>query len=620
MADVADITAPDDTKTAKPVAVAKPVATDYNAIAGAVKGIEDDPVIKADRARVRELQEKISAPVMTAPPPQPAPSDPLQAFGQPAFWIAAMSGLLTRQHTTNAIMAAAEVQKSIQKQDTEGYQRAYDQWKLANENAMKMRKFEQDDLKNAVSMLATDERAGAAAIQTHIAAFKNEQLDKIVQEQGPQAAVNFLKAMSHNSKAAQAGAAAIDDRHDGITNNQSFAEAMVSGDPAKQADALVSRAKFYEKEAARPKVTQSEIDLLNAKASQAYGLAQGLRSDDPQVRANAQEMAAKNSEITSGLFRATALKEPMRGSTAWLQDERYKATEKKMRENGTYTGPLSVEDAMIKEVKDAKALHIPPSVAKMVADRMIAGDPNALAGFGRAPELLMQLDTALYERMQETGKSAADIVHAKVDLAAYMQGEKAFEAGGKLEPAVRSLNTVVQHLGVLKDAASALSQNDTNALNKLKNTFHAQFGGTGPITFDAVKNAVAPEIEKAIQGSAGAVADRDDLKQTLSRNLSPEQLKGAVDGYVALMGGQLNSLRQTYERNRSLVGKDGSDFDRKFLSPEAQAVLTGKDQGEKGGQPMPFSSVEDADAAAHAGKIQPGQKVIINGKIGTWNP
>lgn len=151
-------------------------------------------------------------------------------------------------------------------------------------------------------------------------------------------------------------------------------------------------------------------------------------------------------------------------------------------------------------------------------------------------------------------------------------GEKAKAARdfgtGALGNSIRSINTAVQHLETAKQAGDALGNNDVQALNKLKNSWAQQFGSPLPTNFDAIRQIVGQEVVKAIVAGGGGVSERQQAQEILSRANSPKQLAGAIDQIQKLMVGQLNSLRQQYQRT---VGLD--DFDQRFLMPETGKVM-----------------------------------------------
>jgi len=141
---------------------------------------------------------------------------------------------------------------------------------------------------------------------------------------------------------------------------------------------------------------------------------------------------------------------------------------------------------------------------------------------------------------------------------------------GKAGNTVRSLNVAVQHLGTLDTLTDALGNGNLPLLNRVANTWKSQTGQTAPATFEAAKKIVADEVVKAIVGSGGGVADREEAAKTINAAQSPAQLKAVIATYKQLMGGQLEGLRHQYEQS---TGKQ--DFDR-FLMDGTKTQLEGK--------------------------------------------
>lgn len=154
----------------------------------------------------------------------------------------------------------------------------------------------------------------------------------------------------------------------------------------------------------------------------------------------------------------------------------------------------------------------------------------------------------------------------------YATSQKAYNAftSGTQSNTVRSMNVAIEHLQTLNPLIDALQNGDVQAINRLSNAYKAQFGGTAPTNFDAAKSIVSDEVVKAIVGSQNALGDREELKKQLSNAQTPEQLKGVVQTWVNLMGGQLKGLKQQYG-----AGTMRNDFDEKFLTPNARAALEG---------------------------------------------
>lgn len=140
---------------------------------------------------------------------------------------------------------------------------------------------------------------------------------------------------------------------------------------------------------------------------------------------------------------------------------------------------------------------------------------------------------------------------------------------GKLGGTVRSLNVATSHLDTLGNLADALNTGNLQAVNKVANYWKSQTGQSAPTDFEAAKKIVADEVVKAVVGSGGGVADREEAARTISAANSPAQLRGVINTYKDLMHGQLNGLRQQYEQSTQL-----KDFD-KFLSPSVKAGIEG---------------------------------------------
>lgn len=153
---------------------------------------------------------------------------------------------------------------------------------------------------------------------------------------------------------------------------------------------------------------------------------------------------------------------------------------------------------------------------------------------------------------------------------------------------IRSFNVLVDHLGTLDEAAQALKNGDIRFFNQWKQNWAANTGSTAPTNFDGVKALVGDEIVKAVVGSAGALADREEVKKDLDRASSPKQLAELVDKYKKLALGQLHGLQKQYET--STGQKNFNDM----LLPGTLAQLGGN-KGE-GGKP----------ADAGSGNVTPG--------------
>lgn len=128
---------------------------------------------------------------------------------------------------------------------------------------------------------------------------------------------------------------------------------------------------------------------------------------------------------------------------------------------------------------------------------------------------------------------------------------------------IASFTTVAQHLDTLQELADAQTKSDIPRVNSMINYFKTNLGYPEVTNFDTAKQAVAAEVVKAITGTAGALADRQEAERALAAAASPEQVKGAIETLKKLIGGRIETSRALYTAG---TGKSADDFNK--LLPE----------------------------------------------------
>lgn len=178
---------------------------------------------------------------------------------------------------------------------------------------------------------------------------------------------------------------------------------------------------------------------------------------------------------------------------------------------------------------------------------------------------------------------------------------KAFKTGpqGNL---VRSFNVGISHLNSLQSLTAALGNGNIQLFNKIGQTVAEQTGQTAPTNFDAAKAIVGDEIIKAIVGGGGALADRENAQNQISRAKSPQQLLGVIQTYKTLMAGQLSGLSRQYQ---NATGRN--DFDQ-LLAPETKAELEKHVAPAPGGSPQ--AGVVRVNGPADAAKLPKGTRFM----------
>ena len=192
------------------------------------------------------------------------------------------------------------------------------------------------------------------------------------------------------------------------------------------------------------------------------------------------------------------------------------------------------------------------------------------------------LKASIMNRAAEISKSAgatpaagaANIVAAKQDVGTQTKALKDFSTGVQGQM-VTSFNTAIDHLGTMDKLVDALNNGDVKAFNSLGNAVAKQTGAPAPTNFDTARHIVGAEIQKAIIRAGGTGKEREEAANAFANAGSPAQLKGVIDTYKQLLGGQLNSLEMQYTAN---TGR--KDFNKK-LSATAQETVK-KLRGESG--------------------------------------
>ena len=142
---------------------------------------------------------------------------------------------------------------------------------------------------------------------------------------------------------------------------------------------------------------------------------------------------------------------------------------------------------------------------------------------------------------------------------------KSFTSGADSKT-VQALSNAGQHLVQLNGLVDALNNGDVQTFNRIGNAFSAEFGGTAPTNFAAVRQMVGGEIAKVIAGGVSGEGDRQTAAKWLSDANSPSQLKDAIIKVEGLLGSQANTLRNKYQ-----VGTGRNDFDN-LLVPEVRNI------------------------------------------------
>lgn len=148
---------------------------------------------------------------------------------------------------------------------------------------------------------------------------------------------------------------------------------------------------------------------------------------------------------------------------------------------------------------------------------------------------------------------------------------KAFTAGTQGQ-AINAINTGIGHLDQLASLAAGLKNGDFVPGNRLYNWAKTTFGASAVTNFDTLKDALAGEIAKSLNGGAATVSGIADQKAKMGAFSSPDQLAGYVKTLIPTLGSKLSSYNFQY--HQAMDRPDGTPDSFSALSPTSKAVLT----------------------------------------------
>jgi len=519
--------------------------------------------------------EKAKADMPSGPNLQPwnqkmPEADPARAFGSWASVLGILAGALTRQPLTAALNASGQAMKAIRSNDIAAYEDAKQTWKENTDIAIKNAEWSYKQYQAGLDLMKTDYDAGAAHIKTTAAL------------------IGDIHTMQNDD--ARTAAAMAESKQRLAMQGLQISEAM-----GAHYDAMMAGVDLYNQQR-QTNPQMPEFKDLSPQQQSAW-TSRGAREIAVQDKLRTAKMAETDRlrsaimaqhpdwDETKVAAEMQRIQRPVRASVE--APDKAAVAEDVEKEHPDWTPgqkTLEVDRRIAVAKRPAPAgLQLPPDTARMIAERVVdAGDFSGLTGFGRSPAALSQIDTEITALAKERGLSGLDLAKMKANFAAYGQGVKAFVPGGKVEPALRSLGVVVSHLDTLEKVAKGLAQGQFPALNAAENAVMRQMGWSGQTTFEAVKNIVAPEIEKAVTGGGGALGDRDDLKASLKASNSPGMLLAAIHGYQELMGGQLQGIKQAYTNLQNMPGQAGVPFES-LLSEATKSAI--EDRGSASGAP-----------------------------------
>lgn len=138
-------------------------------------------------------------------------------------------------------------------------------------------------------------------------------------------------------------------------------------------------------------------------------------------------------------------------------------------------------------------------------------------------------------------------------------------AGGQ----ITSVNTAIEHLGQLYEAAQKLDQSKIRAYNGISQYISKESGNPDVVAYNSILSEVNKEIERAFLGGVPTNLNQEEGKSALRSANSPEQLKAVITQSLPnLLSARLGEIGFNYEKffNKPFSG---------LVRPNAKKVLNG---------------------------------------------
>jgi hypothetical protein len=280
----------------------------------------------------------------------------------------------------------------------------------------------------------------------------------------------------------------------------------------------------YEIDIAKRKAPTNEWDLLKS-ASQ--GNAEARKVLTEKTLQTAREAAAKQNAETAASGGAPAYTGSAVGASTQYNDAALKG--------------LSSADAGVVKAMIEGRMPLPTAYAlsKPYWQKMLGYAANYEPGFD-ATQWRVRLDT-------------------RVDF-----------AKGKAAQNVRSLNTLVDHLGKLTDAIKSLDNSRFPIWNAVTNWSASQTGDPRITRFNTAAQAVESEAVNVFKGTGATDQEIKEMRENFKTNGAPAQQMEAARTVMSLAFGRLRALESQYEQ----AFRKARDF--KFLNDSARKVLKDK--------------------------------------------
>ena len=210
------------------------------------------------------------------------------------------------------------------------------------------------------------------------------------------------------------------------------------------------------------------------------------------------------------------------------------------------------------------------------------------------------------------GPTSADVQKFLASGSALSAAQRSLSSG-PMGLQLKSLGVATDHLTTLRDLVQAFNGGDVQVLAAAKAAWERQFGTPAPANQDLAAQFVAPELIKAIEGTPGGVAERDEMASAFKAARGYSNVMGAIDTAFALMGGQMNGMKNQIVKVNKMMTPE--EFDDMIPSTALDAMQKHATKSFQPGGGMATLKATDKDAYA---KLPKGAQYKVDGDPTTY--
>ena len=553
-------------------------------------GIEKqrDLTAKEEQGRVEMNGIKVPEIPKMPEPPKESMTDFATMFGSAAMGIASIGSLMTRRPMIHALEASTGVMKAFHAGDLERSKQAFEQWKIATENATRMHQFEMDNFHAIMEKAKGNQDILRSELTGLAAATKNDAALALLNAGDTAGAVHLFTGIDALGKRMTEGQFRVQDdiekRHDLMA-----AQAKPPG-PERDAALTAVRQKWTERaqvddplaweKAQATKPVNATVETPDGQKTMAVlRAANGVFTDlagqplpgkivQMGVEKQGNASTQKEAELTTRA-RDDLVKELNRPLTDSVEDQALIAkTKQRLREEDVGATATARTAATVKQQQEAALLT--PDAKDLLAKQYLRTGQLPPMGMGAAANAMKSQVLDLAAKIaKDEGHSIEDYVEGratlKADAASLTQATKMYDSVHSYEA------TALDNLKVVEDA---MTKGAGTAAGPVINRWYLAgkkaTGDKDVAALDTALGAFRGEFAKIMSGSTGSVAAASDSARAEADKMidggqSPDALKAQIAVARKDMENRKVNLRKQVEdiqkrlRGGSIAASEGGD-------------------------------------------------------------